>query len=146
MLQKGYLVTANISGYEEFLTQAELEHAQSIVNDLLNTIIDDIRHPLIFSKSEGSSIFLYSPEGSFVQGQTFLEVIENLYCTFARTLETMSRNTVCPCQACQLMSRLDLRFIVHYGAFSLTEIDGQHDLTGPDVMILRHLNRYVVRQ
>jgi uncharacterized protein YndB with AHSA1/START domain len=139
MLQKGYLVAANISGYEEFLTQAELEHAQSIVNDLLNTLIDDLRHPLIFSKLEGNSIFLYSPEGSFVQGQTLLEVIENLYCTFARTQETMSRNTVCPCQACRLMSGLDLKFIVHYGTFSLTEIGGQQDLIGPDVMILREL-------
>ncbi len=139
MTQKGYLVAANISGYEEFLTKAELEHAQSIVNDLVNTLIDGISHPLVFSKIEGNSIFLCSPEGSFVQGQTLLEIIENLYCTFARTLETMSRNTVCPCQACQLMSGLDLKFIVHYGTFSLTKIDGQHDLMGPDVMILREL-------
>ncbi|MGB7290813.1 MAG: DUF2652 domain-containing protein [Thermodesulfobacteriota bacterium] len=139
MSQKGYLAVVNISGYEEFLTQAELEHAQSIVNDLLNTLIDDIGHPLVFSKLEGNSIFLYSREGSFVQGQTLLELIENLYCTFARTLETMSRNTVCPCRACQLMSGLDLKFIFHYGTFSLTEIDGQHDLMGPDVMILRLL-------
>jgi uncharacterized protein YndB with AHSA1/START domain len=139
MAQKAYLVAANISGYEEFLAQAELEHAQSIINDLLNTLIDDIRHPLVFSKLEGNSIFLYSPEGSFAQGQTLLEVIENLYCTFSRTLESMSRNTVCPCQACRLMSGLDLKFIVHYGTFSLTEIDGRHDLMGPDVMILREL-------
>lgn len=141
MSQKGYLVAASIAGYEQFLTQAELEHAQSIVNDLVNTLIDDISHPLIFSKIEGNSIFLYSPEGSFVKGQTLLEVIENLYCTFARTLETMSRNTVCPCQACQLMSGLDLKFIVHYGTFSLTEIDGQQDVMGPDVMILRELSK-----
>jgi uncharacterized protein YndB with AHSA1/START domain len=139
MSQKGYLVAANISGYEEFLTKAELEHAQSIVNDLLNTIIDDIRDPLILSKLEGNSIFLYSPEGSFVQGQTLLEAIESLYCTFSRTLETMSRNTVCPCKACQLMSELDLKFLMHFGTFSLTEIDGQHDLMGRDVMILREL-------
>lgn len=139
MLQKGYLVAANISGYEEFLAQAELEHAQSIVNDLLNTLIDDIRHPLIFSKLEGNSIFLYSPEGSLVKGQNLLEVIENLYCTFARTLETMSRNTVCPCQACRLMSGLDLKFIMHFGTFSPTEIYGHHDLMGPDIMILREL-------
>lgn len=139
MSRKGYLVAINISGYVEFLTKAELEHAQSIVNDLLNTVIDDIRDPLVFSKSEGSSIFLYSPEGSFVQGQTLLDVVESLYCTFARTLETMSRNTACPCQACQLMSGLDLKVIMHFGTFNLTEIYGQHDLMGRDVMIIREL-------
>jgi uncharacterized protein YndB with AHSA1/START domain len=141
MSQTGYLLAAKISGYEEFLTQAELEHAQSIVNDLINTLIDDISHPLVFSKLEGNSILLYSPGGSFVQGQTLLEVIENLYCTFASTLESMSRNTVCPCRACQLMSGLDLKSIVHYGTFTMTEIDGQHDLMGPDVMIRRELSK-----
>ncbi len=137
MSQQGYLVGANIAGYEVFLTEAELEHAQSIVNDLLNTLLDHIKPPLIFSKLEGEAIFVYAPEGSFLQGQTLLEVIEDLYCTFTTTLETMYRNTVCPCQACQLMNTLDLNFVVHYGTYSLTEIDGQQDLIGTDVMILR---------
>jgi hypothetical protein len=58
MLQKGCLVDASISGYKEFLALAELEHAQSIVHDLLNNLIDGIRNSPIFSKLEENSISL----------------------------------------------------------------------------------------
>jgi len=139
MSQKGYLLVANFEGYEAFLMHTEPEHAQSIVNDLINTLLDNIKPPLIFFKLEGGAVFVYTPAGSFIDRKTLLEVIENLYCTFARTLETMYRNTVCTCQACQHMTSLDLKFVIHYGAYSLTKIDDNEDLIGPDVLILREL-------
>lgn len=139
MPQEGYLVMANITGYEAFITQAELEHAQSIIDDLTHTLLDHIKPPLLFSKLERDAIFVYAPDGSFLEGKTLLEVIENLYCAFSMTLENMYRNTVCPCQACRLMNSLDLKFVLHYGTYSLTEIDGQQDLIGADVIILREL-------
>ena len=139
MSQKGYLVIASIAGYTAFLTQTELEHAQAIIDDLLNTLLEHIQPPLVFSKLERNAIFAYAPDGSFVQGQTLLEAIENLYCVFAMTQETMHRNTTCSCKACQLMTTLDLSFVVHYGTFSLTTIDGQRELIGPDVIVIRNL-------
>ena len=139
MPEKGYLVLANITGYEAFITQAELEHAQSIINDLIHSLLDNIKPPLVFSKLELDSIFVYAPDGGFQEGNTLLEVIENLYCTFSMTLETMYRNTVCPCEACRHMTSLDLIFVVHHGTYSLAEIDGQQDLIGSDVIILREL-------
>ena len=79
MSQKGYIVVANIFGYTAFVKKTELEHAQSIIDDLLNTLIESFHPPLIFSKIEGDSIFAYTPENSFIKGQTLLEAIENLY-------------------------------------------------------------------
>jgi uncharacterized protein YndB with AHSA1/START domain len=139
MLQKGYLVVANFAGYEAFLTRTEPEHAQSIVNDLLTTLLDNIKPPLVFFKLEGDAVFVYTAEGSFIHGKTLLEVVENLYCTFARTLETMYRNTVCTCQAGRHMTSLDLKFVIHYGAYSFTQISDKEDLIGSDVIILREL-------
>lgn len=139
MPQEGYLVVANITEYEAFLVKAELEHAQSIINDLIHTLLEQIKPPLLFSKLEREAIFVHAPESSLQEGKTLLEVIENLYCTFASTLESMHRNTVCPCRACQLMTSLDLKFVIHYGTYSLTEIDGKQDLIGEDVIILREL-------
>jgi uncharacterized protein YndB with AHSA1/START domain len=139
MSQKGYLVIADIRGYTAFLTQTELEHAQAIINDLLNTLLDHIQPPWVFTKLERNAVFAYALDGSFVQGQTLLEAIENLYCVFAMTQETMHRNTSCSCKACQLMTTLDLSFVIHYGTFSLTAIDGQQELIGPDVIVIRNL-------
>lgn len=139
MPQEGYLVVANIAGYEAFLIKAELEHAHSIINDLQNALLDNIEPPLVFLKLEGDAIVLHTPDKSFIKGKAPLEMIENLYCTFAMTLETMYRNSVCPCKACQLMTSLDLSFVMHYGTYSLTEIDGQQELIGSDAVILREL-------
>ena len=139
MLRKGYLVVANFAGYEAFLIRTEPEHAQSIVNDLLTTLLDNIKPPLVFFKLEGDAIFVYIPEESLIHGKTLLEMVENLYCVFARTLETMFRNTVCTCQACRHMTSLDLKFVIHYGTYKFTKIDDKEDLIGPDVIILREL-------
>jgi len=141
MSKKGYLAVANIVGYESFLILTEIEHAQSIVNDLLTTIINNINSPLTFFKLEGNSVYIYNPEGNFINNKTMLEVIENIYYKFARTLETMSYNTVCTCQACRDISALDLKFLIHFGTYSNTEIDGKEDLIGPDVLFLRELVR-----
>jgi hypothetical protein len=64
-----YLVAANISKYGRLLAQAEPDHAQSIVDDLLNTIIDDIRRPMIFCKLEGISIFLHLTVENYAEGR-----------------------------------------------------------------------------
>ena len=142
MAREGYLAVANIAGYEVFLIKAELEHAQSIIKDLTNTLLDNIEPPLVFLKLEGDAIILYTPDKSFIQGNTLLEVIENLYCAFSIALETMYRNTVCQCRACRLMNSLDLKFFLHYGTYSLAEIDGQEDLIGTDAIILRELLKH----
>ena len=43
----------------------ELEHTQAILNDLLNTVIDDIGHPLVLSGMEVNPIFLKFSVGIF---------------------------------------------------------------------------------
>lgn len=141
MSQKGYILVANIFGYTAFLKQTELEHAQSIIDDLLNTLIESFQPPLIFTKIEGDSIFAYTPEDSFTKGQTLLEAIENLYCIFAITRESMQRNTVCPCKACKAITGLDLKLVLHYGTYSFTTVNSQQDLIGTDIMAIRHLSK-----
>jgi hypothetical protein len=78
------------------------------MSSLMNTLLKNMGSPLIVSKLEGDAIFAYAPDGSFLQGQTLLEAIENLYCLFASTLEQMHRNTTCTCKACELIPTLDL--------------------------------------
>ena len=141
MSQKGYLLVANIFGYTAFIQQTELEHAQSIIDDLLNILIESFPPPLIFSKIEGDSIFAYTSEDTFTNGQTFLEAIEYLYCNFALTRESMHRNSVCPCRACKAMAELDLKLVLHYGSFRFTTINSQQDLIGTDIMTIRHLSK-----
>lgn len=137
--ENGYLVIADISGYTAYLTQVELEHAEGIMKNLFDTIVKEIQSPLIISKLEGDAIFAYAKEGSFIKGQSLLEAVENIYIAFAKSLETMQRNTTCTCKACELMSTLDLKFILHYGTYMLSEIAGRQELSGTDVILAHKL-------
>jgi len=58
-------VLADISGYTAFLTKAELEHAQEILTDLLETIIGRFQSLLIIHKIEGDAVFGYTRDAQF---------------------------------------------------------------------------------
>lgn len=140
-VKKGYLLLVDISGYTAFLTQSELEHAQDILRCLFQALLGDVRPPLVVCELEGDAIFAYAPEGSFLQGQTLVQVVENLYCTFAASREQMQRNTTCTCTACRLIPQLDLKFVAHHGAFVLQQVDRRHAAkpSGTDVILVHRL-------
>ncbi len=146
MPDKAYFVIADITGYTAFMTGSELEHAQDILKTLFNTLHDNIKPPLTISNYQGDAILMYAPDGSFIQGQTLMEVIENIYYEFARTLETMHRNTTCTCQACRNIPSLDLKLFVHHGEYMLVDMRGKKELSGPDVIIAHRMMKNEVKE
>ncbi len=141
----GHLVIADISGYTQFLTSSELEHANGIIGELLNAVIAAIKAPLAVSSVEGDAVFMYGvmPEG--MSGQTVLESVELLYCSFAESLETMVLNTTCRCNACANISALGLKIVMHCGEFAKTQIAGRETLSGPDVILAHRLLKNSIR-
>jgi uncharacterized protein YndB with AHSA1/START domain len=144
MKQEGYLIITDISGYTGFLTQSELEHAHDILDSLFKTLLANINPPLLVSKLEGDAIFVFSPKGSFIQGQTLLESIENLYFAFGTALENMRINTTCTCTACRNIPTLDLKFAIHHGEFIRAMVGGHDELSGPDVILVHRLLKNTV--
>lgn len=64
------LTIADISGYTEYLlsTQTALLHAQTIINELIESIIEQVQIPLKVAKLGGDAVFLYaSHEGNDIQ-------------------------------------------------------------------------------
>ncbi len=57
----GYLVLADISGYTSFLSRTELDHAQEILSDLLETAISCVKPLVTIHKIEGGAVFAYGP-------------------------------------------------------------------------------------
>src|SRR3990170_9006037 len=110
MSEQGYLLIADITGYTAYLSQSELDHAQEILESLLNLLIKGTRPPLVISRLEGDAVISYALRDSFFQGQTLVEMIENLYVDFRHELERMILNTTCTCKACRNISALDLKF------------------------------------
>lgn len=143
---RGHLVLADISGYTRFLTESELEHANGIINELLEAVIGAIQAPLEVSSIEGDAVFMYGlmPEG--MSGQTVLESVELIYCAFAASLETMVLNTTCKCNACANINSLGMKLVMHCGEFVKSELAGRETLTGPDVIVAHRLLKNQVKE
>ena len=55
-----YFVIADISGYTRFLAGVELDHAQDIVADLMDTVVKGVKPPFRLAKFEGDAAFVYA--------------------------------------------------------------------------------------
>lgn len=142
----GHLVLADISGYTRFLTESELEHANGIINELLEAVIGSIQAPLTVSSLQGDAVFMYGAMPEDMAGQTVLESVELLYCAFAAALETMVINTTCRCNACANINTLGMKIVMHCGDFVKSELMGRETLTGPDVITAHRLLKNTVKE
>lgn len=147
IVKKGFFILTDISGYTEFLTKSELDHAQEALQALFDVQLANIKHPFVISGFRGDAIFMVVPETNFCAPQTLLESLENLYFVFEDTLRQMIYNTTCPCRACQNLSNLDLKMVIHYGEYALQKLGDREELLGADVIVPhRMLKNHVIEQ
>ena len=137
----GYLVLADISGYTGYLAQVELEHAQEILTDLLECIVEKFKTALTISKLEGDAVFANADEADIPRPESLLELIETTYMEFRRRRDSSLRATTCTCRACQGMATLELKFFVHHGDYILQSISGLRELLGSDVNLIHRLTK-----
>lgn len=135
----GYLFLADISGYTSFLAQVELEHAQEILTDLLEVIVEKFQSLLTISQLEGDAVFAYVDEAGILRGEALLELIESTYVAFCQRRDTSTRATNCTCKACQSMPSLELKFFAHHGNFMTQHVAGSKELVGSDVNLVHRL-------
>lgn len=129
---------ADISGYTGFIAGVELDHAQDIIADLMDTVLNQLRPPFRLAKFEGDAIFAFAI-GSTFDGNLIQDAIEASYFAFRRRLRNISQSTTCECKACAGMRHLDLKFVCHHGAFIRQKMGGREELAGRDIILLHRL-------
>ncbi len=144
--REGYIVIADISGYTAFLTGTELEHAQSIIEELTGLIRARLAPPLRFVKLEGDAVLCYSDAHTIGEGERLVEVLEACYFAFSNLLFNMARATTCRCAACASIDSLDLKFIAHFGAYVVERDGSAEDIAGPDVILAHRLLKNAVTE
>ena len=128
--ESGYFVLADISGFTAYLVDAEIEHAQAIIQDLLELIVRHLSKTLIFVQTDGDAVFTYIHGTTIERGETLFELIESTYIGFKNRVAEISQNRECSCKACREVGTLDLKFAVHYGDFALQEFQNHLVLMG----------------
>ena len=135
---RGCLLLADISGYTSFLAASELDHAQDILRDLMQTVVGTLRPQFKLAKLEGDAAFCYTvAEG--IDGSLLLDTIETTFFAYRRRLDSIQRANTCDCNACILIPKLSLKFVVHHGSFVLQRMFGVEELTGTDVIVAHRL-------
>ena len=132
------LVIADIAGYTSYLAGAELDHAQDIIADLIDTVVDALRPTFRLAKLEGDAVFVYMA-ASTIDGSLFQDVIERCYFSFRRRLRDIKQSSACECNACLLIPTLNLKFVAHHGAVARQRMAGRDELVGSDVIVLHRL-------
>ena len=146
MADKGFLVCADITGYTQYLSASELEHASGILGELLNLLLGETTTPLHLSRVEGDAVISYSQVADGADPQVLVDRLESTYVAFRRAMEQMVLNTACDCNACANIGTLDLKIVVHHGPFVVQHLGAQDELMGAEVNFLFRLMKNHVRQ
>jgi hypothetical protein len=137
-IQHGYILLADISGFDAYIAKAELEHAQGVITELLELIVGNLSPLMHLASLEGDAALTYASDVEVPRGETILELLESTYVEFRDRLESIYRNNTCNCRACQNVPSLDLKFFVHYGEYIAQPVEGGGvELGGLDANLIR---------
>jgi uncharacterized protein YndB with AHSA1/START domain len=129
---------ADISGYTHFVSGVELDHAQDIIADIMDTLVRALRPPFRLAKFEGDAAFVYALADK-VDGALMQDSIEHAYFAFRKRLRSIKQASSCECQACSRMQSLDVKFVVHHGEFIRQKMSGREELAGREVILVHRL-------
>ena len=132
------LLIADISGYTSYLAGVELDHAQDILADLLDTVVSALRPTFRLAKLEGDAAFVYSVAPG-LDASLLQDTVERTYFAFRRRLRDIAQASLCECDACRRMPRLDLKVVVHAGEVARQRIAGREELAGRAVIEVHRL-------
>lgn len=141
----GALVFADISGYTRFsrLHLTSLLHAEAIISELLEAIIQAAAFPLQVGQLEGDAVLMYAavPTGREADAaRDIAQQIHQLFLAFAaREHALITCDAGCVCSACNEIELLKLKALLHFGEFTLQTLQGIAEITGPGVSVLRAL-------
>lgn len=141
----GCLLIGDISGYTAYLAGTELEHAQDVLADLLETIIDGLQPVMRVAELEGDAVFAYALDTE-LQASMLFDTIDQTYFGFRSRVRDIAQATMCECGACRLIPSLDLKFVAHHGRFVRQRVGGGEKPAGREVVLVHRLLKNAVQQ
>ena len=138
MLENATIVIPDISGYTEFLTKTELEHGSHIINELLELLVDLNSVELTLSEVEGDALLFYR-KGKQIELEDMIRQCVIMFENFHKQLKIIERDSVCQCGACQTVTNLSLKFIIHAGTIKELRVSGFTKASGVDMIVAHKL-------
>jgi len=136
--QPALLFIPDISGFTRFVNQVEMSHGQSIIQELLETLMDANTTGLQVSEVEGDAILFYRL-GDNLTPEAIAEQSKKMFIAFHQQIKKYQESRICDCGACTHASELTLKIVAHQGTVSFYDLRGHEKLYGPDVIVVHRL-------
>ena len=142
-IQPTFLLIADIGGYTRFMKfhRASLAHAQEIVAQLLEAVIDATEADLKLAKLEGDAAFFYLsfPAGKEPSLEFVAERAAAIYRAFHARASDLKVNTLCVCDGCQQAGNLKIKLVGHFGEAAVQKVKNLTELAGVDVILVHRM-------
>ena len=140
------LVIVDISGYTRFVQQrpVSLEHAESIVTELIESIIDQARNPLVVNKLEGDAALLYAETHGDrrVAIASVVGQVARFFSAFSRSIDRIkAARSHCNCDACANIDSLQLKAFLHVGEIVVKRVRQFEEIAGEAVIMVHRMTK-----
>ena len=132
------LLIPDISGFTDFVHNTEISHAQHIISELLEILIDANNTDLELAEIEGDALFYYKHQ-SILPLDKLIDQLKHFYLAFHHHLQLYENKRICQCGACTSAAMLNLKFVVHAGPFEFIEVKGKRKPLGSSVITVHRL-------
>ncbi len=142
----GYIVIVDISGYTGFvkLHRTAVAHAEQIITDLMESVLDEQGPPLVLDKLMGDAAVFYGPDIGDGGAPAIAAQVLRFFDAFNKSEAVLVSCNLCVCDACQQMGQLRLKAILHHGELIVKEMGGRTELGGPDIILAHRLLKNTV--
>lgn len=135
-----FLILADISGYTDFMAfnRQETAHAQHIISELIEALIDAAPDAVAVNKLEGDAVFWHAEAGR-ARDLDLAAVLLGFFQAFDDKRRQLVSGNACPCKACRRIRHLDLKVLAHFGQALLYRLKRFEELSGFDVVLVHRL-------
>ncbi|CAN5120340.1 hypothetical protein BH09BAC4_BH09BAC4_48510 [soil metagenome] len=135
---KATILIPDISGFTEFMTTTELNHSSHAINLLIDEILTAVGDEYDVSEIEGDAVLLIK-KGPAPAKKEILDICLKIFNAFHFRRIWIQRYTVCPCKACQSISNLTLKFVVHHGPLAEIKVGRFTKQSGLEMIVAHRL-------
>lgn len=116
-----------------------LAHAQYVVAQLLEAVIDAAEPKLKLAKLEGDAAFFFAEVSESVSLQAYVDRIGDIVFAFRERRAELDIDRLCTCDGCVQASQLRIKFVAHEGEVAYQKIKRHVELAGMDVIVVHRL-------
>ena len=149
---KGFIALVDISWYTNFVSGHNLDssknkklsqgqaHAEHIISDLLEKVIDELDGVLTINKLQGDAALFYAiPDDPNELSELIIEKLQTSFKKFNQHINDILFCETWACNTCPEVGDLKLKSFVHYGDFLIKKVNQFKEIAGQDVILAHRL-------